>query len=207
MANTIITISRQFGSGGRITGKALAERLGIDFYDRELFALASKESGINEKLFEEVDEKPNNSFFYLASNHSAFGSAADLYSEYLTNDKLFFIQSEAIRKVASEKPCVIVGRCSDYILRDEPKAAHIFICADSEDRVQEIMRRTNLPEDKARKYMIKVDKKRANYYNFYTGQVWGAVSHYNLCLNVSKLSRDQAVELIIYYLKLRGILK
>lgn len=203
MTNKIITISRQLASGGRHIGRKLAEELGIPFYDRELLALAAKESGLSEAAFENADEQPTNSFLYnLSINSQMMAGAFNDYSSILTNDKLFVIQSEVIRSVAAKGPCVIVGRCADYILSEHPDLVSLFIYASPEYRAGRIVEYEGIAESKAKSYIAKADKKRGNYYNYYTGKRWSDSASYDLSIDAGKLGIDRSVELIKEYLKI-----
>ncbi|MEG1942455.1 MAG: cytidylate kinase-like family protein, partial [Angelakisella sp.] len=171
--NLIITISRQYGSNGRHIGMALAKELGIAFYDKELIKLAASQNGISEKMFEEADEMPSNSFLYSLSMGSRnFGTGFN-YMDCLSNDKLFLMQSKVIRELADKGPCVIVGRCADYILRDHKNCINIFFHASSDFRVAHVMEELDLAEDAAKEMIRKVGKKRASYYNYYSDVEWG----------------------------------
>ena len=195
--NRVITLSRQLGSGGHEIGKLLAERLDVPFYDKELLAVAAKQSGLSQTAFEEADEKPTNSFLYSLSvgSHMMAGAYTD-YSQFLSNDQLFLKQAEAIRKIAAEGPCVIVGRCADYVLREHPGLVSVYVHAALDVRVKRIMQLEKLPEDKARSYVIKADKKRANYYNFYTGKDWNRADSYDFCVDAGKLGIQGTERLI-----------
>ena len=195
--NRVITLARQLGSGGRQIGKLLAERLEIPFYDKELLVEAAKQSGLSQTAFEEADEKPTNSFLYSLSvgSHMMAGAYTD-YSQFLSNDQLFLKQAEAIRRIAEEGPCVIVGRCADYVLRENPRLISVYVHADLHIRVKRIMELEKLSEDKARAYVQKADKKRGNYYNFYTGKDWNRADSYDYCVDAGKLGVQGAERLI-----------
>ena len=194
----VICIGRQFGSGGREIGLGLAKKLGIRFYDKEILKKAAEESGIVEELFEKADEKPTNSFLYSLSM-GTHGQAMNFtnYNDYLTNDKLFLFQSNTIRDMAEKDSCVIIGRCADYILRGRKDMLSVFIHAPMELRIQRISRVRNVEEDAARSLIKKTDRQRANYYNFYTNKKWDALQNYDLTLDSSIFSPEQAVELIM----------
>lgn len=197
---SIITISRQFGSGGREIGKKLAQKLDIPFYDKELIALAAQKSGISPEVLENIDEKAANSLLYsLSIGMYGFGTSGRFSPDLPMNDKLFLIQSEIITEAAKEGPCVIVGRCADYLLRDEPDAVHVFIHASLEKRRERVMRLHNLSAQKAQEMMIKTDKKRANYFNFYTSLKWGQIENYSLCVDSGAIGVDNAVDLIAQF--------
>ena len=194
----VICIGRQFGSGGREIGLGLAKKLGIRFYDKEILKKAAEESGIVEELFEKADEKPTNSFLYSLSM-GTHGQAMNFtnYNDYLTNDKLFLFQTDAIRKMADESSCVFIGRCADYILRGRKDMFSVFIHAPLELRIQRICRLYNLEEDAARSLIRKTDRSRANYHNFYADRDWGAAGSYDMSINSGKFGVDGAVQLIV----------
>lgn len=204
MEKLIISIGRQFGSGGRVIGKALAQKLGIEYYDKELLLLAAKESGIASEFFEQKDEK-SHTFLEQAID---FISTGHFFNDsILSGDRLFKIQSDAILKLAQEKSCVIVGRCSDYILRDNPNCVSIFLHSSDYDRAQRISKRLNISEEEAIEKMRNEDKKRANYYNFYSNKTWGESKTYDLSIDVSKIGEDQTIEIILQYLRIRNLIE
>lgn len=192
----IITIGRQFGSGGRELGKAVADKLGIKYYDKELISLAAKESGYNPEIFENVDERATNSLLYsLSMGIYNLGNGYAPMRDMPVNDQLYLLQHKIIRELAAE-PCVIVGRCADYILRNNKNLLRIFVYAHLKDRVENAIKIHKVPENKAESTVKKTDKTRANYYNFYSNQKWGAVENYDLCLNTSTISRENAIKIV-----------
>lgn len=200
-----ITISRQFGSGGKEIGKALAKKLDIAFYDKELISLAAKESGIDPKVFENVDEKATNSLLYsLSMGLYSFGNGFSSMGDLPVNDQLYMLQHKIISNLASEKPCVFVGRCADYVLREKKNCVNLFFYADIDYRVKRTIERNDVDPDRAEQAIHKADKTRANYYSFYSGKKWGRVENYDMCINTSKLSVEQIVDLIIDYLNLKS---
>jgi len=184
-----ISIGRQLGSGGRQVGEKLASELGISFYDKELIEIASKESGLGKEFFEQADEKTHHSLFGgLLGLRSSFD---EIYiNDYLRYETLFKIQSDTIRKLAEQKSCLFVGRCADYVLRENPRGLSVFISAKMEDRVKRISGLHQLPENKAEDLIVKMDKKRAEYYNYYSSKIWGVAESYHLCINSSVLGID-----------------
>lgn len=202
MEHFVISIGRQFGSGGRIIGKALAEKLNIDYYDNELLVLAAKQNGFAPEFFENTDEI-SNSIFGFASNLLDNIGLGTFTNNMLSGDTLFQMQSETIKKLASEKSCIIVGRCSDYILRDNPNCVSIFLHASEEERAKRIANRMNISEEEARVKLAEADKKRAAYYNLYSNKTWGDSKTYDLSINVSKLGIDGTLNFILDYLKMR----
>ena len=194
--NTVITISRQYGSGGRFVGRKLAEALNIPFYDKELITMAAEESGMSRELFEKADEKASNSLLYTLSMNSYLLHGMAGVPDLPLNDKVFLVQSEVIRKIADKGPCVIVGRCADYILRELPNCVNVYIYSDMEDRVARATTYYNLSADRAKEQIQKTDKKRATYYNFYTNLKWGRAENYDLSLNSAKIGIDGCVDVI-----------
>ena len=201
--NEIYTIGREFGSYGKKVGEKLAERLGIAIYDKELLQKAAKEAGFCEEIFENHDERPTNSFLYslVMDTYSAGSYSAAPFMDMPLNHKVFLAQFDAIKKIAENESCVIVGRCADYALADNPKCLNIFIRAEMDDRAKRISKRLNITEAKAKDMCIKQDKQRASYYNYYTSKKWGDARSYDLCLNTSKISVDDCVDVILEYRK------
>ncbi|MDD6157042.1 MAG: cytidylate kinase-like family protein [Lachnospiraceae bacterium] len=201
MGRTIYTIGREFGSGGKQIGEKIAKRLGIPLYDKELLQKAAKDSGFCEEIFENHDEKPTNSFLYslVMDTYSAGNYSAAPFLDMPLNHKVFLAQFDSIKKIAEEGSCVIVGRCADYALAGNPDVVNVFIRADLEDRIKWISKRLDITESKAKDMASKKDKQRSSYYNYYTSKKWGDSRSYDLCLNTSKLSLDECVELIIRF--------
>jgi cytidylate kinase len=195
MGKAIITIGRQCGSGGREIGKRLADRLGVPFYDRKLIELAAKESGIDPTVFEHVDETATNSLLYALSM-GAFTLNSTGIVESSLNDKVFFASAEFIRKAAAKGSCVIVGRCADYILREDPALLSVFLHGDQKKRVARIAEEYHYNFDKAEEVVRKLDKQRANYYHYYASQKWGTLTNYDLTMNTSTLGIDGTLELL-----------
>ena len=209
MSNKIYTIGREFGSGGKAIGEKLAERLGIKLYDKELLQQAAKDSGFCEEIFENHDEKPTNSFLYslVMDTYSVSGYSAAPFLDMPLNHKVFLAQFETIKKIAETESCVIVGRCADYALADNPDCINIFIHADMDIRVRNICKSLNVTENKARDIINKTDKQRASYYNYYTSKKWGDSKSYNLSLDAGKLVIDNCVEMILKYRELYDAMK
>ncbi|MBQ8161936.1 MAG: cytidylate kinase-like family protein [Clostridia bacterium] len=203
MAKTsmVITIGRQYGSGGREIGLRLAKRLEIPYYDKELLQEASKDSGISEELFENHDEKPNKSFLYSLVS-GAGGRTGNMYMDMPLNHRIFLAQFDTIRRIADEGPCVVVGRCADYVLRDHRNVVNFFLKADKEHRMERAIERGADPM-KAEEVIRRSDKGRAAYYNYYATTVWGDVNNYDLCIDTGKLGYDGTVELMMDYIAMR----
>lgn len=203
--NKIITIGRQLGSNGRIIGSTLAERLGYKFYDKELIAKAAKDSGLSEHLFEGIDEQPTNSMLY--SLVMGIQSGKGLYYQYndiMNGDNLFKVQSDVIKSIAKEDNCVIVGRCADYILRDHPNLVKVFLYASRDERTKTLMERDNMSEKEAKSAINKADKRRSNYYNFYTNNVWGDVHNYHLCLDTTSMPIEKCVDILANFAEVKN---
>lgn len=201
----IITIGRQFGSGGRYVGRLLAEKLGIPFYDKELLSEAAKQSGICEEIFEEHDEKPTRSLlFSLVTGMQHHMGTGNFYMDMPLNHRIFLAQFDAIRKLAEEGSCVIVGRCADYVLRENPDTVSIFVKADMPSKIQRAVTYYGVEKDKAEERIRKADKQRASYYNYYATATWGDVDNYDLVVDTGVLGVEGAVELIAKFLELRA---
>ncbi len=195
--NTIITIARQYGSGGRKVGKLIAEEFNIPYYDKELIDMAAKESGMNEEVFEKADEKASSSLIYsLMMGNYTFGSHVSPINGMPINDMLFLVQSDVIKEAAKSGPCVIVGRCADYVLHDEKNVFNAFIHADRAFRIDRIINEYEVEAEKAKEYLVKKDKQRANYYNFYTNNNWGNLENYHVTINSGVTGIEGAAELI-----------
>ena len=200
--NTVITIGRQFGSGGREIGEMVAEYFGIKYYDKDLLTRAAKESGFCEEMIKNHDEKPTSSFLYnLVMDTYSFGYNSSSFVDMPISHKVFLAQFDTIKKVAAEGPCVIVGRCADYALADRKNVLHLFIYGDEETKIKFVMNKYNLTESKARDMIIKKDKQRQSYYNYYSSKKWGRADSYDLCINSGVLGLDGTVKLITQYVE------
>lgn len=203
----IITIGRQFGSGGRELGKVLSRKLNIPFYDKELLYQAAKEAGINPHYFVDNDERMPR--FINSSISIGFGASSMPWhssTSVITDDPLYQAQSQFIHSLAEAGPCIIVGRTADYVLRDLPGVVSVFVSADLEDRAERIMRRCELPSKaKAAKMAEKMDKLRANFYNFYTDKRWGDASSYDITFNSSAMDIEAIADVVIAYIRHRHV--
>ena len=200
--NTVITIGRQFGSGGREIGEMVAEYFGIKYYDKDLLTRAAKESGFCEEMIKNHDEKPTSSFLYnLVMDTYSFGYNSSSFVDMPISHKVFLAQFDTIKKVAAEGPCVIVGRCADYALADRKNVLHLFIYGDEETKIKFVMNKYNLTESKARDMIIKKDKQRQSYYNYYSSKKWGRADSYDLCINSGVLGFEGTVKLITQYVE------
>ncbi len=200
--NIIINIGRQFGSGGKAVATELGRKLGIPVYDNELISKAAKDSGFSEGLFEKSDEKRR-----ALSISSMIGDFIGTQTENYVSDKgLFRIQSETIRNIAGQGSAVIIGRCSDYILRDSGHTLDVFLTAPAEVRKRRIAERCGLSDRKAESLMENMDRNRAEYYNYYTFGNWGTASNYDLCIDTSILGIEGTADMIISFAKAAGLL-
>ncbi len=192
-----ICIGRQFGCGGRVVGQRLAEELGYDYYDKELLALAAKEIGFEPSVFEAVDEQPKKNIF---QSFGEFMSILNPTDNLISDDHLFKVQSDVIRQLADSRNCVIVGRCSDYILRDYRNCFSVFLHASITDRINRVCARMPIEHTKAQAFIERNDRRRASYYNYYSNKEWGVASTYDLSLSVTRLGVEGTVEAIIEFL-------
>lgn len=194
----IITIGREFGSGGREIGELVARKLGVAFYDKEILTRAAAESGICEAVFESHDEKGGVSGLFSGGGSSAsLGSPLTL--QMPLNQRVFLAQFDAINKLASEGPCVIVGRCADYVLKDRKGVTHVFIYAAVEKRVERIMRLRGVSSDEAKELVRKTDKQRKSYYNFFADGNWGLRCNYDLMLRTDGRDFDALADMIVKF--------
>ena len=195
--NKVITISRLNGSGGREIGSKLAKNLDIPFYDHELIEKAAEESGFAQEVFENVESKATNSLLYsIAMGMNVYGHHELGYDTLSLDDRIYLAQSEVIRKLAQEGPCVIVGRCADFILKDMPNLVSVFIWANIDFRIKRSMERKELDEEKALSQMIKIDKRRRNYYNYHANNKWGLTENYDLSIRSDKIGLDNSASII-----------
>ena len=195
----VITISRQYGSGGRIVAQKLADALGIPFYDNELITMAAEKTGLSVECFKDAEKTSfGNLFFSLTSLTPSLDSVG-----LPLNEKIFLVQSQVIKEVAAAGPCVIVGRSADYVLQDNSNVINVFLQADLPDRVKRAIDAYGQDAEGAEAMVVKTDKRRANYYNYFTGRKWGKAENYDLILNTSRMDLDKIVEVIKTYVSLR----
>lgn len=193
--NTVITIGRQFGSGGKEVGIRVAKEMGIPCYDRDLMKEAAKRSGLSEKIFENFDERPKSLLYSIAMDSYVFSIPGAGAGDSL-EQQVYLATYETIRRLAADGPCVIIGRCADHALADDPRRLSLFLCAPMQDRIARVAKRQNLSPEKARALIQRTDKRRASYYEYYSSQRWGAVDSYDYCLNTSVIGLSGTVELI-----------
>ncbi len=205
MKNIVITIARQYGSGGRTVGEMLANKLGIHFYDKELMKLASDESGINEALFVNADEKVKATKLFNLTKTAYHGELISPESDdFTSSDNLFNYQAKIIRQLAEEgESCVIMGRCADYVLKDYDNVLSVFVHAPMDFCMEQAAKKHSMSEKELERYIIKTDRHRAGYYKYHTGREWTDARNYDLCLDSSKLGFERCVEEIIAYMNVR----
>lgn len=194
--NTIVCVGRQIGSGGGLLAKRLSERLGAKFFDKELIALAARESGFSTEVFEQGDEKKG-FLRSLFSIHAPHLSGTNFYENSVSQESLFKIQSDVIRQEAERGACVFVGRCADYVLRDMPQCVKVFFTSPLDQRVARVMQRMKMSEHDALRYIERGEAARASYYNYYTGKQWGDAASYDLCIDTTQMGEEATVELLM----------
>lgn len=204
MDNFVITIARQYGSGGRTVGEMLAKKLGIGYYDKDIIRMASEDSGIHETLFGRVDEYSSAKKPLFGKNGIYSGELISPQSKDFTSDEnLFNYQAKIIRELAEKESCVFIGRCADFILKDNPNVVSVFVHAPKDYCLQRALERSSMNEKEMLRFMAKTDKFRSDYYHYYTGRDWLDAQNYDLCLNSSKLGFEKCVEEIKAYIKVR----
>ena len=197
-AKFVINIGRQLGSGGKAVGERLAQTFGIPVYDKRLIKMAAEQSGFCQEFFERADEKPAKGFLTTLLGYLRSPIAGDetILNNPLSHDALFKMQSDVIRQRAEQESCIFVGRCADYILREHPRCANIFISSTREDRIARLRRIHGISDEEAESMMAKADKKRSEYYNYYSYKTWGAAASYHLCIDSSVLGIEGTVDFI-----------
>ena len=200
--NTIITIGRQFGSGGHEIAQGIAERLSIPFYDKEIIVEAAKKSGLHENLFKDAEERSVSSFLYAIAmgTYAPMNGLNDMPVMNM-NETIFQVQSKVITDFAARGSCVFVGRCADYILRERERSCRVFVYADFKTRIKRIEKLYQLSQSEAENLITKTDKKRGSFYHFYTGRDWHDLQNYDMCINSGQLGVDGAVEMILSYVE------
>lgn len=206
MEHYVITIAREYGSGGKTIGKMLAKELGIPYYDRELLRLASEESGISEALFANADENFKRSLLFKAARGVYTGEIIPPDSEdFVSNENLFNFQAKVIKSLAEKENCVIIGRCADFVLKDMPHVVRLFVHAPLPVCIENARAfQPNMDDDELRRYVLKLNKRRANYYNYFTGRNWRDAGNYDLCINSAELSWEKCVQLVRAYIEIKG---
>jgi len=204
MENYVITIARGYGSGGRTIGQMLAKDLGIEFYDRDILKLASDDSGISEALFAQADEKLKSTMLFRTAKNVYKGEIIPPDSDdFVSNDNLFNYQAKVIKELAEKESFVVAGRCADFILKDFKNVIRVFVHAPLEHCIDVVAPMKNMNRKEAEKYILKTDKRRADYYYYYTGHEWNDARNYDLCLNSAELDYDRCVSIIKAYMGIR----
>lgn len=205
MKHFVITIARHYGSGGRTVGMMLAKELGINCYDKEILRMASDVSGINETLFEKADERLKSNLFRISSKIYKGQLITPDKDNFVSNDNLFNYQARVIKELAATEPCIIVGRCGDFVLKDCPDLTRIYVYADEKFCLERSKEFLGMMDDdrEVQKFIEKTDRFRGAYYKYYTGKDWDDARNYDLCLNSGVLGFDKVVEEIKAYLKVR----
>ncbi|MVB10633.1 Cytidylate kinase [Caprobacter fermentans] len=195
---TVITIARQYGSGGREIGQKLAQRFSVPFYDRELIATAAKRSGWSREILEQADEKAGSNLLYamIMGNNYPYAENAIASGRLPINDRLFQLQAKLIREAAEAGPCVIVGRCADDILRGKKNVFSVFLRADLTFRKERAVTEYGVQPESAAGWVAKQDKQRSGYYHFYTDEKWGDAENYHLCVDTSSIGISGTEQLI-----------
>lgn len=203
MSNFIVTIARQYGSGGREVGQKLAELTGYKFYDKDLITLAAQKSGLSQDALHHVDEKAANSLLYTLALGSSVYSHGMEHVNLPINDRLFVVQSEIIKELAANgEGAIVVGRCADYVLSGRKNLVKVYITSEFDVRVKTVMKRHELSESQAKDLIIKTDKRRANYYSYYTGDKWGKADKYDLVIATDRVGVEGAARMIANYIKM-----
>ena len=203
MDNRVITIARSYGSGGRRMGRLLAKELGYEYYDREILRIASDESGINEELFSQVDENRRMPLFRIAREVYTGEVIPPDSDDFISNENLFRYQAKIIRELAATRNCVIVGRCANFILRGRDNVINVFVSAPVVDCVRRVMENDGLTLEEAEKKIKKIDKRRADYFKYFTGRQWHDAALYDLCLNTGHMSDQRCVDVVRAYIDAR----
>ena len=203
MDNRVITIARSYGSGGRRMGRLLAKELGYEYYDREILRIASDESGINEELFSQVDENRRMPLFRIAREVYTGEVIPPDSDDFISNENLFRYQAKIIRELAATRSCVIVGRCANFILRGRENVINVFVSAPVVDCVRRVMENDGLTLEEAEKKIKKIDKRRADYFKYFTGRQWHDAALYDLCLNTGHMSDQRCVDVVRAYMDAR----
>ncbi|MCI5994939.1 MAG: cytidylate kinase-like family protein [Blautia sp.] len=204
MEKVIITIARQYGSGGKTIGQMLAKDMGIPVYSREILRMASDDSGIREELFNQADERlRNNPLFGASKKIYKGGLIAPSSGDFVSDENLFNYQAKVIKDLAERGSCVLVGRCADFVLKDRDDVVSVFIHAPKDYCMARALERNDMSEKEMEKFIAKTDKYRGDFYHYYTGNIWSDARNYDLCLNSSKLGFEKCVEEIKSYIQVR----
>ena len=200
----VITVGRQYGSGGREIGTALAKKLGIAYYDDLLLKKAADESGLCEELFHSFDERPKSFLYSIAMDPYSF-TMNRVTPKGSIEQQVYLATYETIKKLADKGPCVLIGRCADYVLKDRNDVINVFISAPLENRIKRVAQRNDISEIEAKERIKKTDKSRASYYNYYSSKEWGDAKSYHICLDSSLLGIDGTVDLLETIIRMKGL--
>lgn len=200
----VITIARGFGSGGRTIGKALADELGINYYDKELLKLVSQSTGINEQMFSQVDEKLKGTVIWKVAQNVYRGENLGKQNEdYAMNISMFNYTARVLTEIAKRESCVVIGRCADYILRGNENVIRIFVHASEDTCVRNVSEKSSMTDSEIRQFIEKTDRNRAEYYKYFTGGDWKDATNYDLCIDTDKMTVRQSIDVIKAYMKVR----
>ncbi len=202
MSHKVITISREFGTGARTIAQKLALELGFAYYDRAIIQMAAEKSGLSPNFIEKNEEKANNSFLFNIATSAYISSGINLQYTVPVNDRAYIAQSEVIRELVEKENCVIVGRCANYVLADHDKVMRVFVRADKKDRIRRCVEEYGFDANKIEAELTKIDKGRASYYKFYTGDAWKNMDNYDICINTSRIEIDDAVRMLLDYARI-----
>lgn len=203
----VITIARGYGSGGRTIGKALSKELGINYYDKELLQLVSKSTGINEHMFDQVDEKlKGTTIWKVAKNVYRGENLGSQNEDYAMNINMFNYSARVLNEMINKESFVVIGRCADYILKGHENVVRIFIHASEEKCIENVRDKSSMTDRDIKMFIDRTDAKRAEYYRYFTGRDWMDANNYDLCIQTDKLTTNQCVEIIKSYLKVRYII-
>ena len=200
MSKFTVTITREFGSGGRTIGKMLAERLGVEYYDKDLIKLASEESGIHEDLFTRADESKRTPLFKRYAGSFGEKLISPESGEFTSDDNLFDFQAKIIKQLSDRETCVIVGRCADHVLQDRENVLRVFTHAPMPFCIQKVVELYGVSEKEAERQIERINRARATYYRYYTGKEWDNARNYDLCLNTEELGFERCVDIIEHYI-------
>ena len=208
MKNYVITIARTCGSGGSYVGEALEKKLNIKLYGQDILQLASEDSGISIDLFARTDEELKSNPLFRFTKYIYTGELIPpSSSDFTSQENLFNYQAKVLKDLAEKESYIVIGRCADFVLKDKENVVKVFICADKKDRVKTESERLSISEKEAESRVESVDKKRTNHYNYFTGNERDNVTNYDICLNTSILSYEKCADIIIEYMKARGIIE
>jgi cytidylate kinase len=202
MSNKVITISREFGTGARTIAQKLAIELGYAYYDRAIIQMAAEKSGLSPNFIEKNEEKANNSFLFNIATSAYISSGINLQYTVPVNDRAYIAQSEVIRELVEKENCVIVGRCANYVLADHENIMRVFVRADKKDRIRRCVEEYGFDAKTVEAELTKIDKGRASYYKFYTGDTWKNMDNYDICINTSRIEIDDAVRMLLDYARI-----